>query len=626
MKSLVLLLSVLALSAPAEVTVRSPNGKITTTLTQDSGGRLVYSIEFNGRQVLAPSPIGVIVDGIDYGAGDEMGKAVIRRFREHFPWRGRMSEVRERGRSARVHLRNHSGAGWELDLRCFNDAVAWRAVIPGLGVRKVSGEASAWVLPEGTVAWCNPDTANGEGIFERWAVDQIPPERFKNGIGLPVTLELPGGGFAALTEAEAMGYSGMTVEPGAGWTLKSSFRDDPQGWTMNGEVRTPWRVMMVASDLDGLVNCEAVPSLCPPPNKQLFPDGIRTGYLKPGRCLWQWWAYNDAGTLWDRQHWFVDQAALLNCQYYLVDAGWETTREHWGEGGKTAWDRLKELCDYAAGKGIGIWVWRGWTYNEKGQWPGLETQQKREDFFRYCAAAGVKGVKIDFMDSQSHDRLAFYQACLQTAAKYRIMLDFHGANKPAGESRTWPNEMTREGVRGLEYNKWSALPPSHYATLPFTRYLAGHGDFTPTTFQPQFLKGTTVAQQLACAVIMTSPLLCWADKPDVYLNSPVVDVIRTMPPVWDETHVLAGSKIGDLAILARRSGRQWYVGIINGAGARTQKLDFSFLRRGKWTADFFADTPGDPATFKIERGVRVDAHTLREVEMNAGGGLVVHLR
>jgi alpha-glucosidase len=237
----------------------------------------------------------------------------------------------------------------------------------------------------------------------------------------------------------------------------------------------------------------------------------------------------------------------------------------------------------------------------------------------------VKGAKIDFMDSESHERLAFYEDCLRTAAKYKVMVNFHGANKPAGEARTWPNEMTREGIRGLEYNKWSTLPPGHYASLPFTRYLAGHGDFTPTTFQAKFQKGTTVAQQLACAVVTTSPILCWADKPDVYLASPVVDVLRDMPAVWDETRVLPGSQIGEVAILVRRSGKEWYVGVVNGPTARTCTLDFSFLGRGKWKTDCFADAPGDGSQFAIERSVEVSDST-RTISLSPGGGFVARFR
>jgi len=385
-------------------------------------------------------------------------------------------------------------------------------------------------------------------------------------------------------------------------------------------------VLMVAADLNALVNCDAVAALCPPPDAALFPKGIQTDYLKPGRCLWQWWAYDEPGMHWSKQKSFVDQAAALNCQYYLVDDGWERPNQQWATEDKTVWQRLKELCDHAAAKGVGIWVWRGWTFNEKRHWPGLETPEKREEFFRRCSEVGVKGVKIDFMENESHDRLAFYEDCLRAAARHKVMVNFHGANKPAGEARTWPNEMTREGVRGLEHNKWSALPPAHYAMLPFTRYLAGHGDFTPTTFQPKFLKGTTVAQQLACAVIYTSSILCWADKPEIYRENPAADIIRSVPSVWDETRVLPGSKIGELAVFARRSGEDWYVGILNGGPARDYSLDLSFLGRGQFMADFFGDVPGAPGQFAIQRGVRVKAGMTRMVNLSAGGGFVARLR
>ena len=606
-------------------TVHSPDGRLVVRVDRDASKHLVHWVSRGGREVLLPSPIGVIVDGVDCGDDVAFGSVERWKLSESFPWRGNKSKVEVRGFGIRIPVRPKTGVPWTLELRCFDDGVAYRCILPGRGTRRVLGESGAWVLPEGAVAWCNPDTTNYEGIHERWPVAQIPAERFKNGIGLPVTVELPAGGYALLTEAEVMGYSGMTLERTGSPTLKPSFRDDPGGFTVEGAIRTPWRVLIVTADLDGLVNCDLVPALCAPPSPELFPNGIRTAYLQPGRCLWQWWAYNDPGTHWSRQKDFVDRAAELNCRYYLVDEGWEHTRQQWAAGGISAWDRLKELCDYAAGKGVGIWVWRGWTFNAQRQWPGLETREKRELFFRRCAEVGVKGAKIDFMDSESHDVLAFYEDCLRVAARHGIMVNFHGANKPAGEARTWPNEMTREGVRGLEYNKWSALPPRHYATLPFTRCVVGHGDFTPTTFQPEFLKGTTAAQQLACAVVLTSPVLCWADKPEVYLRSPALNIIRTLPTTWDETRVLSGSSIGELAVLARRSGKDWYVGALNGGKAREYQLELGFLERGRFLAEYFWDVPGEPGRLDYQREVPVSSSSKRLFRLDDGGGFVGHV-
>lgn len=623
----ILLCSLFAISmAQAQVAVTSPDGKVKVDVSRHNDGRLMYAVQFQGNKVLLPSPIGVIVDGVDCGADIGLGKEKTEPFKVEFPWQGNHTEVKLSGNAAVIPIRGKAGKNWRLEVKCFDDGVAYRCIIPGAGSRKVTGEATAWNLPEGTFAWCNPETGTYEGIHLKHAIHEIPADKFKKGIAMPTTLELPDGGFALITEAAVTGYSGMTLERTGTWQLKSAFLDDEKGWAMSGEIKTPWRVLLLAADLNSLVNNDIVPALCPPPDAKLFPDAIRTEWIKPGRCLWQWWAYDDAGTHWSKQKQFVDKAAELKCQYYLVDEGWQHTRQEWASEGKSVWDRMKELCDYAAGKGVGIWVWQGWKFHERRQWPGLETPAKREEFFRRCAEVGIKGAKIDFMEAESQEMLAFYEDCRRVAAKHKVMVNFHGANKPAGERRTWPNEMTREGVRGLEYNKWSTLPPSHYATLPFTRFVVGAGDFTPTTFQEKMLKGTTFAQQLAGSIVYISPILCWADKPEMYLESPAVEVIRSVPPVWDETVVLPDSKIGDLAAFARRSGKQWFVGVLNGGKAREITLDFSFLGNGAFTADFYGDVEGKPAQFDVQKQVKVDASTKKTVRLNDGGGFVAWIR
>ncbi len=623
-----ILIVVLACSsaARAEVVLKSPAGTLETTVSSGSDGQVVYSVTSHGQIVLQPSPIGMVVDGTKLGVDARLNMPKTAKGRVSFPWRGLKSQVKTGWRSAVIPVTEAGGRpAWSLEVRCFDDGVAYRCIVPGQGARRVNGEIAAWVLPVGTVAWAQPNTDNYEGVHLRRPVNQLTTEDFPKGIGMPVTFELPGDRFAALTEANVMGYSGMTLAFEGSNALQAEFRDDPNGWTMSGEIVTPWRVLMVADDLNGLVNRDIVAALCPAPDAKLFPRGIRTAWLKPGRMLWQWWAYDDPGTHWSRQRGFVDAAAALNCQYYLVDEGWEHSRQEWASDGKDVWARLKELCDYAATKQVGVWVWRGWTYNEKRQWPGLETSAKQEDFFRRCAEAGVKGAKVDFMDRESHDVLAFYEDCTRAAARHKVMINFHGANKPAGEARTWPNEMTREGIRGLEYNKWDALPPVHYASLPFTRYLAGHGDFTPTTFQSEKLKGTTFGGQLAAAIVFTSPVLCWADKPEIYLASPAVDVIRNLPTTWDETRVLPGSKIGEVAAFARRSGKDWYVGVVNGPRPCNYKLDLSFLGRGRWLADFFSDTPGIETRLSVERSRPVNAANSQTIPLASGGGFVAHV-
>ena len=208
---------------------------------------------------------------------------------------------------------------------------------------------------------------------------------------------------------------------------------------------------------------------------------------------------------------------------------------------------------------VGIFVWHAYPEG-RGDGPGLTDPEARNTLLRKCHEAGVKGVKIDFFDSERKEIVAVCEEILRTAAEHQLMVNFHGANKPTGEVRTWPNEITREGIREQEYVLWDELPLSHYAALPFTRMVAGHADFLPGYVRPQYLRNTTAVFQMATAVVFTSPFICWPDHPDAYLESPFLSLIRDLPPVWDETRVLDGSAIGKFVALARR---QW-LGLVCG--------------------------------------------------------------
>jgi hypothetical protein len=229
------------------------------------------------------------------------------------------------------------------------------------------------------------------------------------------------------------------------------------------------------------------------------------------------------------------------------------------------------------------------------------------------------------MNSEGNDRLDFYLDCLRKGAENKIMVNFHGANKPAGEPRTWPNEMTREGIKALEHNKWGRLTFPHYTTLPFTRMLAGHGDFTPTTFQKNMQRGSSSALQLATAVVFTSPLLCWADKPEVYLESSALKYILTMPTSWDETRVLEGSEIGGIAAFARRDGDEWYVAIMNGeSNIAVYDLQLDFLEGGRYLGELVEDDMSDSGKMVHSTGT-YSADMKVRVAMLSGGGFVMRL-
>lgn len=587
------------------IELRSPGGKIKARVFDGDDGQLFYSVTRGGIAVIEDSPLGITVDGAQLALRTVLGPSRQRTVDERYPWRGVKSEAVDHCSAAEIAVRHvQSGVGWTIEARAYDDGFAFRYVVPGEGARTVNGECTAWRLPEGSAIWFQTETRHYEAVHQRRRVEEVADGTH---MGPPVTVELPDGTHAAITEANLLEYSGMTVRATGSAILRAAFQDNPRGWQLEGEIRSPWRVVMTGPGLDDLVNCDIVPNVSDPPDPELFPQGMRTAWVRPGRSLWNWWSASPIDHR-DQSAW-VDAAARMGYEFHLVDAGWE---ENWHERGKDKWELLDELTDYARARGVAVSIWKHWS-----QIAGAET---RRDFLRRCAESGAAGVKVDFLDSESLARVRFIRSTLRIAAENRLLVNFHGAPKPTGEPRTFPNEVTREGIMGLEYNKWSALPPHHYCSLPFTRLLAGHGDFTPTTFQPNMMKGTTPAFQLASAVVFTSPLLHWADKHEVYAKSPACEFMTTIPSTWDETRVLPCSRIGELAAFARRGNGSWFLGVMNAGDARTLEMPLQFLADGPWRATLVKDARRAPG------GMAVDAKSVRggerlSVDLPKGGGL-----
>jgi alpha-glucosidase len=237
----------------------------------------------------------------------------------------------------------------------------------------------------------------------------------------------------------------------------------------------------------------------------------------------------------------------------------------------------------------------------------------------------VKGVKIDFFDSESRAVVDAYEDLMRRAAQHQIMVNFHGANKPTGEMRTWPNVMTREGIREQEYVLWGSLPLQHYGALPFTRMAAGHGDFLPGFTQPKFLGNTTSIFQMAAVIVYSTPFLCWPDNPEAYLNSPLLQFVRTVPVTWDETRILPGSVIGDTVIMARRKGAEWYVAVLNcRSEVQTVELDLSLFDLAAKEMTFYRDGK-EKSAFQIEAGLKPPIDGKITMSLASGGGFLAHL-
>jgi alpha-glucosidase len=408
-------------------------------------------------------------------------------------------------------------------------------------------------------------------------------------------------------------------------SFAAAFEDDPRGWSAEGDIRSPWRVLLVSSDLNGLVNSDVIAALGEPPDPTLFPEGLDTAWIRPGKAPCTWMVYGNDGAQWDRQKWFVDLSAAIGCEYLLVDAGWRTERWGWMKGGTDVWARAAELCRYAQTRDVGIVLWHAFPEG-RDDGPGLTTVAAREELFRKCREAGVKGVKIDFFNSESREVIGAYEDLLERSARHQLLINFHGANKPTGEPRTWPHEITREGIREQEYVLWDVLPLSHYSALPFTRLAVGHADFLPGYLQSRFLKNTTLLFQMASVVVFSSPFLCWPDNPEAYLQSPLLEFVRSVPVTWDETRILPGSAIGEAVVIARRKAATWYVAVLNcRPEPRTFELDLGPLALTGSALTLYRDGP-TKASCQIEAGLEVPADQRLRATLQPGGGWLARCR
>ena len=358
-------------------------------------------------------------------------------------------------------------------------------------------------------------------------------------------------------------------------------------------VRTPWRVAVIGS-LATIVESDLVDDLARPPARS-------TGWswVHPGRVAWSWWADSGSPASLETQKRYVDFAARMGWEYALVDAGWDP-----------AW--IPQLTAYARERHVGVLLW--------ARWDALTPPAHRDAMLRQFRAWGVAGVKLDYMESDSFQRMRWYRTVARAAARQRLLVNFHGSTVPRGLSRTWPNVLTWEGVQGAETYKGAApVTPAHNATLPFTRNAIGSMDYTPVTFSAPG-RQTSTAHELALSVVFESGLQHLADRPDVYAAlAPARRWLRRVPVAWDGTELLDGYP-GVSATLARRRGRRWYVGSIaaGAGGAVTLPLDFLFPGR-RYVARIVEDAPGGGLR---SRSRRVTAKRALRLRVGPAGGYV----
>ena len=527
--------------ATAEL-LESPGGKLQWNLT--TSPQLSATVTAGDTPVVEIAAIGIGIDGVNLGDQPKViSVSKPKEVRESYRCWGAHATADNHYNEYVVDLQSQSGQSWTMEIRLFDDAVAYRLRVALEGKHRIDGDFANWQVPADATIW--QQTAHNrsyEGEYLGSKVSELEPGC---PIMLPATLVLPGNaGYAMLTEASLVNYSDRILEVTSEGTFRQYCHNDNEGWDQEGEVVTPWRAVVVTADLNQLVNSDAVANLCPPASKTLQD----AAWIEPGRCSWHWLSTFHP-RLEDQKEW-IDGTSQLGWEYYLIDDGWRD----WNGGGDAAWDAIADLVKYAAEKDVRLWAWVDSKY--------VFTHEQREEYFQRAHRIGLVGLKIDFPHAANVEWVNWYEDTLEDAAKAHLMIDFHGPVKPTGRQRTWPNELTREAIRGREQGK---LPASHDTALPFVRFVQGPADYTPTMLTADKLNGSTMTHELAMSVVFTSPLLCMGDRPQHYLDSPAADLLKGLPCTWDETIVLPGSEVGSVAAFARRKGDDWFIGVINAA-------------------------------------------------------------
>ena len=604
-----LLLALLAASVPAgaqrarSYTVRSPDGA--TELTVEVGDRVTYAVSRKGATVLGASPISLtLADGRTIGVQARVRSESRRQVRDSVRPVApvKRAVVPDRFDELRLRFGTH-----DLELRAYDEGVAYRWVLAVGDSATIRAEQATFAIAGRSEAIVGVDTTfmtHQEPVYRRIRLDTLQNGRHAL---LPALVAIQGGARIAITESQLEDYPGMYLVARDGGGLEGTFpraaleerarndRDVPVTRRADYLARTsgrralPWRVVMIADDDRQLLLNQMVYLLAAPSRL------ADVSWIRPGKVAWDW--YNNlnlrgvgfrAGVNDETYRYFIDFASKNGIPYIILDEGWYKLGDLMTQ---SPGIDVSALVQYGASKNVGIILWTTWSTLDAQMKPALDQFQRW----------GVKGIKVDFMQRDDQKVVNYYFRIAREAAARRLLVDYHGAHKPAGLDRTWPNVLTFEGVHGLENNKWTDdVTPTHNVTLPFTRMLAGPMDYTPGAMinaQPRNFRAVfdrpmsigTRVHQLAMYVVFESPLQMLADSPSEYeREAEAMEWLRAVPVVWDETRALDGV-VGSHVLLARRRGDEWYVGGMTSNSARSLTLDLSFLGAGRWTMDAWSD-------------------------------------
>ncbi|MDT0643737.1 glycoside hydrolase family 97 protein [Zunongwangia sp. F363] len=641
---LLFLYTSISLAQNSKFVIQSPDGEI--NLEVNVGEQITWSVSKNNQQVIMPSVVSLALEN-----GEILGRKPKVVNTEEEEVSNSIDAINYKKDVVKDHynqLKLNFEDDFALILRAYDSGVAYRFFTSKNGEVTVTSEEANFNFSGDYMSYFPyaNDPAHDvyqisfENLYEHIPLSEIK----KDTVGFaPVLVELPGGIKAAITEADLESYPGMFLKAGESKnSLKGDFAPYPleevQGGhnglqsyvtkraeylaKTSGTRNFPWRIVIISEEDKELLNNDMVYKLA-------SPSRIKdVSWIKPGKVAWDWW--NDwnisgvdfpAGINTQTYKYYIDFAADNGIENILLDEGWAPK----GEILNTIPEiDLEEIISYAGSKGVGVWLWSGY----------LPLAQQMDKALEVYSQMGVKGLKVDFMNRDDQAMVDFYYELSEKAARHKLMLDFHGAYKPTGLQRTYPNVVNFEGVRGLENVKWSNTDfPLYDTRIPFIRMLAGPMDYTPGAMKnankanfravnsAPMSQGTRV-HQLALYVLYEAPFNMLADNPTNYMDEPESTAfIASVPTVFDETIALDG-KVGEFAAIARRKGNTWYVGAITNWDSRKINLDLSFLPEGEFEAIIFKDgvnAAREGTDYKREVK-HISADDQLEIRMAPGGG------
>ena len=645
-----LAIAVAMASEPLSVTSPDGNSKLTFQLKSNPqpyppGERAYYTIAYKGELILTDSPLGLDFKGVP-ALDRDFEIAGTKRDSHDVTWQnpfGTKRDVRDHFNEVTVSLREQSALHRKLDIifRAYDEGVALRYVLPKqetIDRFVLSSENTGFRFAHAVFAYAmdlGAYTSPYEIPFQRIPLSAIKPTSI---IGLPLLVEVPKGPRVAILEADLRDYAGMYLGaipnvPNALASKLSPMPDfDPSNMgtyidadltehdldsvfkkgreailispdradlirsdeivVANTPKATPWRVIMMDPRAGGLIeNNNLILNLSTP---SVLTD---TSRIQPGKAAWNWWfgtlARNvnfEPGMNTATMKHYIDFAAGHHFEYMLIVGGWSPFNDIMK---RIPEIDMPEIMAHAKQRGVKVFLWIVWT----------EVRKHADEAFALYQKWGVAGAKIDFMNRDDQEMVLLYEEMVRKAAAHHLTVDFHGAFKPTGLRRTYPNLLNREGVIGMEYDKANTRAnPEHDVTIPFTRTLAGPMDYTPgcfhnvtrAEFKPRPIEPMcqgTRAHQLTTYVVFDMPLAMISDFPEMYKVVRATEFLEKVPTVWDDTKVLNGEPARYVSIV-RRKADTWYLGSMSNWDARDLELPLEFLAPGEYEGKIFADSPG----------------------------------